>query len=113
MHGWTENRIMNIGRINAKKLLAGFRLSRSNPYMISRLFRFTFLSDYYWMKDTGETFTRDQISLIENPLEKAEQDETLQQSACEAMKHAVVSFDKVLRMKHWSVFEKDRFGKIE
>ena len=62
---------MNIGRTNAKKLLAGFRLSQSNPYMIARLFHFASLSDCYWMKDAGETFTWDQISLFENPLEKA------------------------------------------
>ena len=40
MHGWTEKRTMNIGRTNAKKLLAGFRISQSNPYMIARLFHF-------------------------------------------------------------------------
>ena len=71
MHGWTENRTMNIGRTNAKKLLAGFRISQSNPYMIARLFHFASLSDCYWMKDAEETFTWEQVSLFENPLEKA------------------------------------------
>jgi hypothetical protein len=71
MHGWTENRTMNIGRTNAKKLLAGFRISQRNPYMIARLFHFASLSDCYWMKDAEETFTWEQVSLFENPLEKA------------------------------------------
>ena len=71
MHGWTENRTMNIGRTNAKKLLAGFRLSQSNPYMVARLFHFASLSDCYWMKDAEEAFTWEQVSLFENPLEKA------------------------------------------
>ena len=71
MHGWTENRTMNIGRTNAKKLLAGFRISQSNPYMIARLLHFASLSDCYWMKDAEETFTWEQVSLFENPWEKA------------------------------------------
>ena len=71
MHGWTENRTMNIGRTNAKKLLVGFRISQSNPYMIARLFHFASLSDCYWMKDAEETFTWEQVSLFENPWEKA------------------------------------------
>ena len=71
MHGWTEKRTMNIGRTNAKKLLAGFRISQSNPYMIARLFHFASLSDCYWMKDVEETYTWEQVSLFENPWEKA------------------------------------------
>ncbi|MCQ5146075.1 hypothetical protein [Enterocloster bolteae] len=71
MHGWTENRTMSIGRTNAKKLLAGFRISQSNPYMIARLFHFASLSDCYWMKDAEETFAWEQVSLFENPWEKA------------------------------------------
>ncbi|MCR1968178.1 hypothetical protein HLY09_01805 [Enterocloster bolteae] len=71
MHGWTEKRTMNIGRTNAKKLLVGFRISQSNPYMIARLFHFASLSDCYWMKDAEETFTWEQVSLFENPWEKA------------------------------------------
>ena len=71
MHGWTEKRTMNIGRTNAKNLLVGFRISQSNPYMIARLFHFASLSDCYWMKDAEETFTWEQVSLFENPWEKA------------------------------------------
>ena len=41
MHGWTENRTMNIGRTNAKKLLAGFHLSQD----ISFCFPFRLLLD--------------------------------------------------------------------
>lgn len=71
MHGWTENRTMNIGKTNAKKLLAGFRISQSNPYMIARLFHFASLSDCYWLKEEGEDIGWDQVSLFRNPLEKA------------------------------------------
>lgn len=71
MHGWTENRTMNIGKTNAKKLLAGFRISQSNPYMIARLFHFASLSDCYWMKEEDEPLTWDQVSLFRNPLERA------------------------------------------
>lgn len=71
MHGWTENRTMNIGKTNAKKLLAGFRISQSNPYMIARLFHFASLSDCYWMKEEDEPLTWDQVSLFRNPFERA------------------------------------------
>lgn len=71
MHGWTENRTMNIGKTNAKKLLAGFRISQSNPYMIARLFHFASLSDCYWLKEEGENLTWNQVSLFQNSLEKA------------------------------------------
>lgn len=71
MHGWTENRTMNIGKTNAKKLLAGFRMSQSNPYMIARLFHFASLSDCYWLKAEGEELTWEQVSLFRNTLEKA------------------------------------------
>ncbi|WP_077612457.1 hypothetical protein [Clostridium sp. Marseille-P2415] len=71
MHGWTENRTMNIGKTNAKKLLAGFRISQSNPYLIARLFHFASLTDCYWLKESGENLTWKQMNLFRNPLEKA------------------------------------------
>lgn len=71
MHGWTETRAMNIGRTNAKKLLAGFHISQSNPYRIARMFHFTSLSDCYWMKEEEEPLTWNQVSLFTNTLEKA------------------------------------------
>lgn len=71
MHGWTENRTMNIGKTNAKKLLAGFRISQSNPYMIARLFHFVSLTDCYWMKNDDEPLTWEQINLFQNSLEQS------------------------------------------
>ncbi len=71
LHGWTENRTMSIGRTNAKKLLAGFRISQSNPYRIARMFHFASLLDCYWMKEEGEDLTWEQVSLFANPLERA------------------------------------------
>lgn len=71
MHGWTENRTMNIGKTNAKKLLNGFGISQSNPYLIARLFHFASLSDSYWLKEEGEEIGWNQVNLFTNPLEKA------------------------------------------
>lgn len=71
MHGWTENRTMSIGRTNAKKLLAGFGISQSNPYLVAKLFHFTSLTDCYWMREEGEQVQWSDVSLFKNRLEKA------------------------------------------
>lgn len=70
MHGWTENRTMNIGKTNAKKILAGFKISQSNPYLIAKLFHFTSLSDCYWTKEEEENITWNDVSLFQNELEQ-------------------------------------------
>lgn len=71
MHGWTENRAMSVGRTNAKKLLAGFGISQSNPYLVARLFHFTSLTDCYWLKEEEEQAQWKDVSLFRNKLEKA------------------------------------------
>ncbi len=71
MHGWTENRTMSMGRSNAKKLLAGFGISQSNPYLVAKLFHFTSLTDCYWLKEDGEQVSWKDVSLFRNELEKA------------------------------------------
>lgn len=68
IHGWTENRTMNIRKTNAKKLLASFRIRQSNPYMIAKIFHFASLSDCYWMKDEDEPLTWNEISLSQSAL---------------------------------------------
>lgn len=70
MHGWTENRTMNIGKTNAKKILAGFKISQSNPYLIAKLFHFTSLTDCYWMKEEAENIGWKDVSLFQNELEQ-------------------------------------------
>ena len=70
MHGWTENRTMSIGKTNAKKLLAGFGIRQSNPYLIAKMFHFASLTDCYWMKEEGEEIGWEDINLFANPLEK-------------------------------------------
>ncbi|MCI9502166.1 MAG: hypothetical protein HFG76_09255 [Hungatella sp.] len=70
MHGWTENRAMSVGRTNAKKLLAGFGISQSNPYLVARLFHFTSLTDCYWLKEEGDRVRWKDVSLFRNKLEK-------------------------------------------
>lgn len=71
MHGWTENRTMSMGKTNAKKLLAGFGISQSNPYLVAKLFHFTSLTDCYWLKEEGEQLKWKNVSLFRNRLEKA------------------------------------------
>lgn len=77
MHGWTEARSMNIGKTNAKKLLAGLRISQSNSYLIAKICHFASLTDCYWMKDENENIFWEDINLFKNPLEKAISSTTL------------------------------------
>ena len=71
MHGWTESRSLSIGRTNAKKILTGFGISQSNPYLTAKLFHFTSLTDCYWMKEEGDQAVWEDVSLFSNPLEKS------------------------------------------
>ena len=71
MHGWTEARTMSIGKTNAKKLLAGLKISQSNPYLIARICHFASLTDSYWLKEETEDISWDDVNLFKNPLEKA------------------------------------------
>lgn len=71
MHGWTESRSLSIGRTNAKKILTGFGISQSNPYLTAKLFHFTSLIDCYWMKEEGDQAVWEDVSLFSNPLEKS------------------------------------------
>jgi len=71
MHGWTESRTMNIGKTNAKKILAGFKMRQSNPYTIAELFHFSSLSDCYWMKESNENICWEDVNLFKNDFEKA------------------------------------------
>lgn len=71
MHVWTEARTMNIGKTNAKKLLAGLRISQSNPYLIAKICHFASLTDCYWMKDENESISWEDVNLFKNSLEKA------------------------------------------
>lgn len=71
MHGWTESRTMNIGKTNAKKILNGFRIKQTNPYIIAKLFHFSSLSDCYWMKEADEPVNFDDVNLFRNSFEQA------------------------------------------
>ena len=44
-HGWVETRSLNVSRTNAKSILAGYRLSQTNKYLIAKYFHFASLSD--------------------------------------------------------------------
>lgn len=70
MHGWTESRSLSIGRTNAKKILAGFGISQSNPYIAAKLFHFVSLTDCYWIKEEGEPIVWEDVSLFSNRLER-------------------------------------------
>ena len=49
-HGWTEMRIMNIGRTNAKSITAALGISQNNTYAYGKLLHFTQFTDCYWIK---------------------------------------------------------------
>ena len=55
-HGWTEERVLNLSRSNAKQILAGFKLRQGNAYRnrIASLMHFATVTDCYWMKDDTE-----------------------------------------------------------
>ena len=71
IHGWTENRTMSLGKTNAKKILAGFGISQTNPYLVAKLFHFASLTDCYWMMEEGEEVLWKDVSLFRNRLERA------------------------------------------
>ena len=64
MHGWTEARTMSIGKTNAKKLLAGLKISQSNPYLIARICHFASLTDCYWLKEETEDISWNDVNLF-------------------------------------------------
>ena len=70
MHGWLETRNMNIGRTNAKALLAVCGLPQNNPYTIAKMYHYATLSDCYWMKDVDEKIGWEDVSMFKNPPEK-------------------------------------------
>ncbi len=70
MHGWLETRNINIGRTNAKALLAVCGLPQNNPYTIAKMYHYASLSDCYWMKEAEENMSWDDVSMFKNPPEK-------------------------------------------
>lgn len=69
-HGWTENRIMHIGRTNAKAIAAAYRVSQSNLYVMGKACHFATLNDCYWIRDYEETIDWSNVSLFSNPLDE-------------------------------------------
>lgn len=66
-HGWVETRSLNVSRTNAKSILAGYRLSQTNKYLIAKYFHFASLSDCFWIKDDNETVQWKDVSFFNNP----------------------------------------------
>ena len=69
-HGWTEIRIMNIGRTNAKALTASLHLSQKNTYAIGKLLHFTQFTDCYWIKSENENITWKDVNPYVNSIEE-------------------------------------------
>ncbi len=65
-HGWTEFRIMNIGRTNSKALTASLGVSQNNMYAIGKLLHFTQFTDCYWLKSENEDLTWKDVSPYQN-----------------------------------------------
>ena len=68
-HGWTETRVLNISKTNAKNILAGYGLSQSNKYVIAKKLHFATLTDCFWIKDANEDVTWKDVSLFRNPFD--------------------------------------------
>ncbi len=67
-HGWTESRIMNIGRTNAKAILNSLGLSSKNLYVIGEILHFVQFTDCYWMKSDDEDISWADVSPYTNSL---------------------------------------------
>lgn len=65
-HGWTETRMMNIGKSNAKKILNALRVSQNNLYTIAKALHFVSVTDCYWINE-DEKLTWDDVNLYKNP----------------------------------------------
>lgn len=68
-HGWTETRVLNISKTNAKNILAGYGLSQNNKYAIARKLHFATLTDCFWIKDSNEDISWNEVSLFRNPFD--------------------------------------------
>ena len=67
-HGWTEMRIMNIGRTNAKSITAALGISQNNTYAYGKLLHFTQFTDCYWIKDENERLGWKDVNQYDNSL---------------------------------------------
>ena len=65
-HGWTESRIMNIGRTNAKAITDSLGISSKNLYAIGEILHFIQFTDCYWMKSEDENISWEEVSPYTN-----------------------------------------------
>ena len=70
VYSWLQTRVMDIGRTNAKSLCRVLRLPQSNKMVIGELMHYATLSDCFWVKDSEEKTTWDDVSLFKNTFEE-------------------------------------------
>lgn len=71
IHSWCYTRAMDIGKTNNRQILQACGLKDNNPYIVAKAFHFATLGDCYWMKDTTENITWNDVSLFQNSFDKA------------------------------------------
>lgn len=71
IHSWCYTRAMDIGKTNNRQILQACGLKDNNPYIVAKAFHFVTLGDCYWMKDTTEDITWNDVSLFQNSFDKA------------------------------------------
>ncbi len=67
-HGWTEMRIMNIGRTNGKSITAALGISQRNTYAIGSLLHFTQFTDCYWIRNADEKLAWCDVNQYDNSI---------------------------------------------
>lgn len=69
-HGWTDRRVMHVGRTNGKAITAAYGLSQTSLYLIGKACHFTTLNDCYWLRNSDENLRWDDVSLFRNTLDE-------------------------------------------
>lgn len=65
---WVSNRTLSIGRSYAKEILNTLRLPQNNRYAVCKACRGLSLEDAYWIRETGDEKTWENVNLFDNPL---------------------------------------------
>lgn len=69
-HGWTDRRVMHVGRTNGKAITAAYGLSQTSLYAIGKACHFATLNDCYWIREDDEVVGWDDVNLFCNSLDE-------------------------------------------
>ena len=67
-HGWTETRMMSIGKTNAKKILSALQVPQSNMYALAKALHFVSVKDCYWINENEQLLWKD-VNLYKKPFD--------------------------------------------